>query len=171
MDIEERGLKKFEHVLANLGAYISSIVIFITTLLITIGSLGRYFFNFNIPGVDEISAYMLIVVTYLGLAYTLREDAHISISIIVSKLKRRIFEKLNVILLFVSLLIVIVYFYFSLDALIETIKKNELSLTVLQTPLWIPKSVICAGWTLFFISMFRIFIDNVKKVFYRKGSK
>jgi TRAP-type C4-dicarboxylate transport system permease small subunit len=171
MDIEEKGLKKFEHVLANMGAYVSSIVIFLTTLLITVGSLGRYFFNFNIPGVDEISAYMLIAVTYLGLAYTLREDAHINITILVSKLKGRIIKKLNIILLFISLLVVIIYFYFSLDALTETIRKSEIALTVLQTPLWIPKSVICVGWALFFISMFRIFIDNIKKVFYRKGAK
>lgn len=171
MDIEERGLKEIEHHLADMGAYISSIIIFATTILITVGAIGRYFFNFNIPGVDEISAYMLITVTYFGLAYTLREGAHINIRIIVDKLNKGINEKLNIIYLFISLIVIIIYLYYSLDALIETIKKNEISLSVLQTPLWIPRSIICIGWVLFFISMFRIFLENIKRLFYRKESK
>lgn len=162
--------KKLDHTLANWAAYIAGICIFTVTILITIGALGRYLFNFNIIGVDEMSAYMLIITTYLGFAYALHEDAHISIRVVVDRFNAKINEKISLITLFVCILIVVIYLNFALDALIDSIKKGERALTVLQTPLWILRIVICSGWVIFFISLVRLFIEKIIGFKYKKES-
>jgi TRAP-type C4-dicarboxylate transport system permease small subunit len=49
----------------------------------------RYFFDKPIKGVYSITEVMLIMVVFLGLAYTQSEKGHVSIDVITSRLSSR----------------------------------------------------------------------------------
>lgn len=157
-------LEKTERVLANTGAFLAAIALFATTILITIGSVGRYVFSYNIMGVDELSAYMLVTVTYVGLAYTLREKAHISINIVIDKLGEPIVAKLRVFRDVTTLVMALIFSKYAVDAFIESFTGGERALTMLQTPMWIPRSIICIGWFLFLLSLIRVLLEDIRKV-------
>jgi TRAP-type C4-dicarboxylate transport system permease small subunit len=48
--------------------------------------LGRDLFNHPIPGVTELSQYLLAVIILLGLAYTQQIRAHVGVSVLTSRL-------------------------------------------------------------------------------------
>ena len=62
------------------------VVLALMVLLITLDVVLRYFFNRPIKGSYELVEFMMVVLVYLGLAYTQTAKGHISISLLTSKL-------------------------------------------------------------------------------------
>ncbi len=61
---------------------ISLVVIFIMMILITVDSIGRYFLDYSIPGSYEfIEKYLMVIVIYLSISYTLKVGGHIHLDI------------------------------------------------------------------------------------------
>ena len=56
------------------------------TLIVVYAVVARYIFNSPIGWSEEIAVYLMIWVVFLGAAYTLKEDAHIGVDILISKL-------------------------------------------------------------------------------------
>lgn len=151
-----------EEKLANFGAVLSALYIFVAAVGISIAALGRYIFNFNIPGIDELSGYMLVFATYMGLAYGLRTESHISIDIVLARLNQKLVNCIWVLSCITALCVIGIYLYYATISLIESIQLQEKALTLLQTPLWIPRSFICIGWILMSLSMIRVLVSKIQ---------
>ena len=52
-------------------------------------ALGRYFFGYNISWVTEITEYSLLYITFLGAAWLLRQERHVTIEIVLSVMNTR----------------------------------------------------------------------------------
>ena len=66
--------------------------------LMTIGALMRYLFNSPIDFADEVSGLLLLGITFLGLAYVEKDNAHIRIELLSKRLgpgMRTILAKVN----------------------------------------------------------------------------
>jgi len=150
-----------EEKLAAFAAGLSAVYIFVAAIGISIAALGRYIFNFNIPGVDELSGYMLVFVTYMGLAYGLRTDSHINIDVLMKRFNPKTINIIWVVCSLIGVCVIGIYLYYAITSLVESIEIGEKALTMLQTPLWIPRSVICVGWILMGLSMIRLMVTKI----------
>ncbi len=65
---------------------LARVVLALMVLLITLDVVLRYFFNRPIKGSYELVEFMMVVLVYLGLAYTQTAKGHISISLLTAKL-------------------------------------------------------------------------------------
>ena len=135
-------------------AYGGCVVLIGLSLYTSVGVLGRYLFNQPLINLDELGGYAMVAIVFSGLAYTTKSHGHIRVELIISTVSprvRRILQRaaLNLGLVFASLLLAASWWltrdYFLGDTLSET---------SLQTPLWIPCSVMVVGSVLFVAQMF-----------------
>jgi len=63
------------------------LMLVVMAFLMTIGALMRYLFNSPIAFADEVSGLLLLGITFLGLAYVEKDNAHIRIEILLKRAK------------------------------------------------------------------------------------
>jgi TRAP-type C4-dicarboxylate transport system permease small subunit len=85
LDALKKTIQKMNRWVAGVGA-----CFLIPLMLITAADVvGRDVFNHPIPGVIELSQYLLAVSILLGLAYTQQIKGHVGVSILISRLSMR----------------------------------------------------------------------------------
>ncbi|MBW2146082.1 MAG: TRAP transporter small permease [Deltaproteobacteria bacterium] len=89
-------LADYAAVLNRLGTNLAGLGLLVMTGLVMTDVIMRRLFNAPIIFADEAAGYLLVLVTFLGLSYTLKEDGHIQVKIIVDYIspKKRAFLKL-----------------------------------------------------------------------------
>ena len=87
-------LEKFANPFSHVADGVGRVTLALMVILITADVILRYFLNSPIKGSYELVEFMLIVLVYLGLAYTQTKKGHVSISLLSNKLPA---EKLSVI--------------------------------------------------------------------------
>jgi TRAP-type C4-dicarboxylate transport system permease small subunit len=100
--MNDPGLRIPDGVSAMLFAEIWKRIMFLMllamALLMTAGALMRYLFNSPIDFADEVSGLMLLGITFLGLAYVEKDNAHIRIELLFKRLTpgmRTVLAKVN----------------------------------------------------------------------------
>ena len=76
----------------------AAVFVFFMALLIIVDVIGRSTTGWTTLVADEISAYMVVAVVFLGLAHTQRMGRHISIHILTRRFSQRTQERLHLIL-------------------------------------------------------------------------
>lgn len=95
-----------------MAAYISAIFLIIMWVVVTIATIGRYFFNKPLAWNVEFSEYTLLLVTFLSAAWILKNDGHVRLEIIISKLhssKRIILDIISLILILIISIVLLIY--------------------------------------------------------------
>jgi len=84
--------------LNRLGRDLAGAGLLVMTGLVTADVLLRRLFNAPIIFADEVSGYLLVLVTLMGIGYTLQEDAHIQVTMFIDRLtpRKRIFLRIIV---------------------------------------------------------------------------
>lgn len=80
----------------RVGAALAAVALSALALLITLGVVLRRVFGAPLVFTDEFSAYLLVVVTYLGLGYAMQHGDHIQVEIVVRRLRPRALRWLRV---------------------------------------------------------------------------
>ena len=75
--------------LSKLGSWISGIAIMIMIFLITLEVVGRKLFGFSTLVSDEFSGYLLVVITFMGAAYTLKTKGFTRMEVIYNRFQRQ----------------------------------------------------------------------------------
>lgn len=112
-------------------------------LLVTMDIVLRFVFNAATKFATEFTAYLMVVSVSFGLAYTLREKAHIRIDFIISRLPRRVANWLQVItsilaLGFTSVLFWLTWHQFSTSFTFQTTSRTGVDVVVWPAQLFIP---------------------------------
>lgn len=89
--------------LVTAGARVSSYAIFVIAILVTFDATRRFVFGIATKWVVEFSAYLLVLVVFFGLAYTLREGSHIRVTFVLERLPEKAQYWLNLITPIMSL--------------------------------------------------------------------
>jgi len=114
---------------------IAGVGVLLMSLAITMDVFLRYVFNAPTKWVNEASSYMLLVVVFLGLAYALREKAHIRIDFIVIRLPRRVQDWLQVISSIAFLIFTVILCYFTWNIFLTTVRFATTSRSIWDIPL------------------------------------
>jgi TRAP-type C4-dicarboxylate transport system permease small subunit len=86
-----RVFDRLNSVLAVMGATLLILVM----LSVSYNVATRYFFRYSTPGMFEIWEYSLLYMTFLGAAWLLRREGHVSMDIVLNHLKPRAQAMLN----------------------------------------------------------------------------
>lgn len=150
--------------LSTAGMYVSGIGVFIMSILITIEILGRYFFGFSLLVVDEWSGYLLVMVTFLGLAYTMQSKGFLQIEFLLNRLSRR---KRNLFNLFLILLALVYSFIIGWKLILYTwsnYSAGTVSVSISQTPLYIPQLFMPLGVALLILQLINEAVRSILRL-------
>ena len=80
------GIERVVRPISLVGVGISMVSLFIMVILLVGNVIGRYAFLSPIPGIKELEEFLLILVAFLGLAYTGLRKGHVRVDIIIGNL-------------------------------------------------------------------------------------
>ena len=143
---------------------VASVAILLIAVGVTVNSFARYLFNKPFMFVDEYAQYLLVVIFYLGVGYTLRAGKHVSVAMLVNRLGQRSRAMLGLVVSVVSLAALSVMCYYSWTSFFSTHRAGIVSLTPMQTPLALPFLAVAVGMTIFALEMVVVIINNVRQV-------
>lgn len=126
--------------------------IFLMTLLITIDVMGRTL-GTSTKVSFEVSGYMLIAVSFLGLALTQRKGKHIQINILISRLSQRRQKQLHVVALTVTLVFIGWFTWSTFGNAMLARSVGNVSMTPLHAPMWIPYMLVPIGLGMFAVQL------------------
>jgi TRAP-type mannitol/chloroaromatic compound transport system permease small subunit len=124
---------------------ITCISIFVLMLVMVYEVFARYIFNSPTIWAMELSSYLMIIFVALGGAYVLKENAHVNVDIVCSRLSDRARAVLDSITF--PLFVLFLYFFFTLSAkqAITSVKFMHRSGTIWDVPIWPIKILLALG--------------------------
>ena len=144
--------------LSNIGVVISGISVLFMILLITVEVIGRRVLGFSTLIADEFSGYLLVVITFMGAAYTLRCKGFTRMDIIYNQFRGRGRQAIDVVFNLVSLVFLLIIDYWLWVHILSTYRSSMKSISILQTPLYLPKLFMGLGITLL---LFEVLLEIV----------
>ena len=115
------------------------------TILVTAGVIARRVLNAPLLITEEISGYMVVAIVFLGLAYTMKMEGHIQVDILLSQLRPRARAALETVATLIGLGFAGLLIAAAWRLWVGFYTQGTLSFWYLQTPLWIPSSLLVIG--------------------------
>lgn len=144
----------------------------IAMALCVLASIISRIFGIYIPGLTEVSGYLMAATNFLALAYNFREGGHIRVDLIINNLRpktRCVFEIFGLsVIAYISAYVT----YYMARLTYFSYVYNEVSEGSIAMPLWIPQSVAVIGSLIFSISIIHTLIEKlpIKDLFLNKIS-
>ena len=144
------------------GAYLSSILLVSLVLLILTEIFIRYFFNMSTLIADEYSGYLFLASVFLGLSYTFKENAHIRINILTSRMSEKSNKFIDIFAGSITIVVLLFALYRTILFTFDSYEMEMLSESVSQTPLYLTQLVMPLGLSLFILSVLIFVIKGMK---------
>ena len=155
-------LDKFLNSFYRASGYLAAIFLILILCTIVLGITSRIF-GFYIRGLTEYSGYSLASASFLALAYTFNENAHIRITLFLEKSKENFRKLLEIWCLFIATVFSGFLSFYFIKMLIVSIKFGERSEGADEILIWIPQLSVAIGSTIFFICIIHNFIFSILK--------
>lgn len=125
--------------------WIGATCVVVMVSLIGVDIIGRRFFNHPTGISEEVSAYLLVAVTFLGAAYTFTKGGHLSVRAVLEKLPARGQRVMKIFNGFAGVGVCVTAAWYSSQLVMASIRINSHSPTPLNTPMVIPHTLIPIG--------------------------
>ena len=158
-------LDKFLNSFYKFSGYLAAIFLILILGTIVLGITSRIF-GFYIRGLTEYSGYSLASASFLALAYTFNENAHIRITLFLEKAKGKLLKFLTFWCLGVSTFFSGFLAFYFIKMWIVSIQLAERSQGADEILLWIPQTGVALGSIIFFICI----THNFVKIFIEKSN-
>ena len=83
-------VKKVAHPTSRAINYAGAFFLFMLMLFVVVHVIGRYLFNFPVPGAVELIQFLMTFVVFLGFGYCAVQRGNVSVDLLVARLPRRI---------------------------------------------------------------------------------
>lgn len=158
--------------LYDLGAYLAAACLCLICAMITAQIVGRIVdklitwaggnrIGLAIPGLAEISGFLLVGASFLGLAYTFVNGGHIRVTLLIGNLPARIRVFVELWSLGIALLLCVYLAWNVVWLLEDSIAFGETSYGLLSIPLWIPQSAMLLGVLLFCLALLEAWLTTL----------
>jgi TRAP-type C4-dicarboxylate transport system permease small subunit len=134
--------------LSKLSLVMACSGVFIMMVMITVNVLSRYLFNYAFDFVEEYSAFILVLVVFMGLGHVTRKDMHVRVDLFYNYLKEKTRVILDIFTFILSFIVAIIYVYSAFIVFTESLGMWETSI-ITNTPIWIPKFIMLFGTLVF----------------------
>ena len=159
-----RKLGRVIEFLSYAGGYTSGCLVLVAMIIVMVEVVTRFVLWTPITVAEELSGYVFIFISYVGLAYCWKEGAHIRITFLVTRMPERVSSWLRVGTLIIALayvtLVSIVSYYFVVDAFHRGIRSN----TLLMTPLGWPQLALPIGFTLLSLQVAVTIVKTINNI-------
>lgn len=148
-----------EKTLSVIGLVCASLALMASLVMVVIGVIGRYVLKVGVVFVDEYVGYALVAMAFLALSSTLTAEKHIRIDSVVRFLPQKVQAWLEAVTSAVGLAISVFVTVQSSQRVIMSFRGGDLSVSPLETPLYIPQLFIPVGFALLDIALV-IYLGN-----------
>jgi len=138
----------FAHILAG-------ILLIFAMVSVSAAIASRYLLGHPIGWVIEISEYILLYVTFLVAAWVLREEGHVKMEIVLSRLNPRVQSLINTITSAISAIICLILTWYGVKVTWDLFQGGYFTPTILELPKFIIIAVIFVGSFLLFVQFMR----------------
>jgi C4-dicarboxylate transporter, DctM subunit len=160
----------FDRLLSATG-YIGGVLIVLSAGFITYDTIMRWVFHITSDWIYEYTVYMIGASSCLSTALVLRENGHINVDFLISRLSQKTRAILNLVSLIFSSLICVVLTWSALQMLLRAITVKSVSNTIMETPLWIPQGFLPFGFGLLSIQATRMAVIQVIQISRERNEK
>ena len=129
----------------NLGAALAAGLLIAVMLLISIKVVFRYGLGEGLIGVDQISGTLLLYITFLGAAWVLKREEHVTVDLLVTQFSPRTQRRMNVTNSVIGALICLVLTIYGTLEAITSWQKEILIPAEIEIPRVINLAVIPLG--------------------------
>ncbi|MGQ9694471.1 MAG: TRAP transporter small permease subunit [Thermodesulfobacteriota bacterium] len=150
------------------GASISATGIITMTGLIIADVILRRLFNAPLIFADEIAGYLLVLITLLSVGYTLKENGHIQVLILIQRLSRRRLEALRIFWYAISLVYTACLLFMTGQLTWESYELKAFSPTPSQLPMAPFQLIMPVGFLFLF---FQIFGELIQAIYSLRSSE
>ena len=128
----------------------------------------------TIPSYADFTGFLLAAASFLSLAYTLREGAHIRVVLLVSRLPKKIHTLVEVWCIVFGLAISLYFTWYTALLTYESYRYNDLSSGMIAVPIWIPQTAMLLGLVVLSVALFDELVSVCRRQYTqlcRKGRK
>ncbi len=144
----------FDLLIDGLAYSTGGIFIFIM-IAVTADVSSRKLFGAPIQWVDEVAGYLLLYASFLGAAWLLKKEGHVSVDVVVERLNPRVQACLHMILSLLIAALCLVMTYMGVLTTLDAHRRRVFTVSVLEAPLALLVAVIPLGFLLLFIQFLR----------------
>ncbi|MDD5701425.1 MAG: TRAP transporter small permease [Dehalococcoidales bacterium] len=145
------------------GAHYCGVLFLAVMMPLTVAhAVGRYGFNSPVPGLVEISSFLLLIGIFLTGAYTMTQKGHIDLGILTEKLSARTQAIIGSVTYFLCFIFIFLAAWQSF-ARGTTLMNPTLTTSILKTPVYPFLYIMGIGWVLFGLVVLLQTIDFVLK--------
>lgn len=135
--------------LSRVIGYVTAAMLFGMLLIICYDVMMRYVFNEPTIWVTDLSTYMLIAISFLGLTYVLAKGGHIRVEILIANVSPALRTRLELVTSWIGVLFVFVATWQVVIMLYGNYVNNIRSYSLLTTPIYQPQIPIAVGLFIF----------------------
>ncbi len=139
---------KFIEKIADLSGTFAGWLVPLMMILMVVEVVTRYFLHQPLMIADEFTAYMLVALSYLGMAYTWRQGGHVRISLLTSRLSAKVSSKIRVVTLILVWIFMLEMVRVSYKMVVYARQIDLRSPTWLTFPLFWPQMTVFIGFTI-----------------------
>lgn len=167
--------------LYTLGGYGSAVCLCLICAMITAQICGRLLdmlvialggnsIGLSIPGLAQMSGFLLVGASFLGLAYTFVHGGHIRVTLVTGQLPPRIRVFVELWCLTIALTLCAYLAWYTGVLLADGIAFGQVSYGMVPVPLWIPQSAMLLGIALFCLALAEAWLATCVMAFTRPGA-
>jgi TRAP-type C4-dicarboxylate transport system permease small subunit len=147
--------------LSGFGGWMAGIMMTVALVIVCAEIVMRSVFGKTMYVSDEYSGYLMAMLTFVGLAYTLRERGHIRMMFLIHFLKGRAKIICNMVCLFVGLLFCLGLLRFTAAFFWDSVVNKTQSMQITESYLAIPQIFLPLGSLLLLLQFLGEFLKGV----------
>ena len=153
-------LSQVNSITAKIEKFILSLSIMLMMINTTANALGRYVFNQSLYFSEELNQFLMISVTFVGLAYAVRNGRNIRMTAIYDSLSHK---KKKVLMIIIALTTSMLMFLLAYEAYVYVMNLKEMNRLspALQLEVYLVYIIVPVGFTMSGIQFFIRFIQNL----------
>jgi len=142
-----RMISKFSSNISSLMVWLGSACLMVMVCGQTYEVVLRYIFGRSTGVMDEVVSLGLVGMIVTGIGYTLKEDAHVRITMLTDHLSPKVRDWLKLFMSFISLMSCILAAYYLFGEALDSFQNKVRSLSPLSTQLYIPQAALGVGFS------------------------
>jgi TRAP-type C4-dicarboxylate transport system permease small subunit len=146
-------VKVIEKATDVLSGYLQAGIIFFLMVMLLAEVLTRYILRSPLSIADEMGGYLLVAITFMGLAYTWKEKGHVRVSLLISRLPDKFGRQLRFIMLILATVFTLPLIKACYDLISDSLLFESRSGSWLRTPLAYPQTILLIGASMLFLQL------------------
>ena len=168
MNILQKVVNIIETLTDIFSGRLQAAIIFLLMVMLLVEVLTRYILRSPLSIAEEMGGYLLVSITFMGLAYTWKEKGHVRVTLIFSRLPQKVAGPIRFITLILATAFTLPLVKACWDLLADSLLFESRSGSWLRTPLVYPQTILLVGAVLLLL---QLLVEILKAIMAMKKSE